>query len=284
MSSPKVRVQDFHYHCNYDTPFFCNYGHKGLEMHCHLDFYEFCIIVSGSYEHIYNNKKDTCKTGTLMFFSPGETHSLIEASPNSYHYSFIVKREFFENFCKQHQHNSAEILSTPSCIKKTTGVLFTYICQLASHLTYTANQSLLPLVNSFLFNILFACFDTMPIATADMNKIYAVDLSQLFNSYMGLDEDISNLCKNFPISRTALIQDFKDLTGYTIVQYRNIKRMEYAAHLLLEANYSISDICNMLNIENPSHFSKQFKKKYGVTPKQYQLQHRSTQSEEQKNL
>lgn len=275
MQATNIIMNTFEKHCNADSPFFCNFGRAGLRMHCHTDFYEICLIASGSYEHTYDDSTHICKLGTILFSGPGESHSLIATSNESYHYAFILKKDFFEDFCKQNQHNAQEILDTPFLTKKVSGIQLSYLTRLVSNLTYTTDQELLPLVKLFLSNVLFACFDKMPLMAANMNKIYAVDLCQLFNNYEGLDEDISNLYKQYPISRTALISDFKDLTGYTIVQYRSIKRMEYASHLLSDANYSVTDICNILNIENPSYFSQQFKKQYGVAPKQYQLQYRS---------
>lgn len=273
MSNKKPRMNLFAYHCSYDTPFFCHYGSVGMELHCHVDFYEFCIIVGGSYQHIYNGQESICKTGHLLFFSPGETHSLIENANNSYHYSFIVKKTFFEDFCRKYKRNSEEILSTPSVITKPSGVQFAYLSQLASSLVYSIDKELISTMEHLLLNLLFACFESIPDATAKQSKIYAVDLFQRMNNYEVLDVDVSLMYKDYPLSQTALINDFKELTGYTIVQYRNMKRMEYAAHLLAEANYSVTDIINMLNLSGLGYFSKQFKKQYGMTPKQYQIMH-----------
>lgn len=77
----------------------------------------------------------------------------------------------------------------------------------------------------------------------------------------------------YPLSQTALINDFKKLTGYTIVQYRNIKRMEYAADYLVKSNYSVTAIANALNISSLGYFSQQFKKQFGMTPTEYQRLH-----------
>lgn len=265
----------FSNHCSHNTPFFCNYSQTGLSMHCHVDFYEFCLVISGSYEHVHSNTTTTCHIGNILFFAPNEVHSLTESTPNSYHYAILIKKDFFESLLKYHPLANT-VLNTPFVEKKLSGVQFAYLSKLASALAYTiVTDENIPHMEQFISSLIFACFVDMPNTTANLNKIYAIDLFQLFNNYDGLSEDITMLCKQFPISTAALIDDFKTLTGYTIVQYRNIKRMEYAAHLLSEANYTITDICAMLNIANTSHFSKQFKKQYGISPKQYQLQNRS---------
>ena len=55
-----------------------------------------------------------------------------------------------------------------------------------------------------------------------------------------------------------------------MTEYRNKRRMEYAAHLLEKENYSISAVSDILHISCQSYFIKQFKKQFGITPKQYQ--------------
>ena len=78
----------------------------------------------------------------------------------------------------------------------------------------------------------------------------------------------------FPVSPTTLIKQFENLTGQTIVQYRNDKRMEYATVLLKDWRMTIIDVANKVGISSPSHFSAEFKKKFGVSPKDYAKQHR----------
>ena len=273
MATKKIMINHFTNHCTYDVPFFCHYSTRGLDWHCHADFYEFCMIVGGSYKHTCDNTHSVCQTGHLLFFSPGESHSLIATDSHSYHYSLIVRQSFFSEYCRKHQYNAEQILSTPFATKKLQGVQFAYLSQLASSLVYSISQESLPTMEHFLSTLLYACFENMPDTTAKSSKIYAVDLFQRLNNYEVLDVDITQLYKDYPLSRTALISDFKELTGHTIVQYRNLKRMEYAAHLLSEANYSVTDIITMLNLSGLGYFSKQFRKLYGMTPKQYQLLH-----------
>jgi AraC-like DNA-binding protein len=100
---------------------------------------------------------------------------------------------------------------------------------------------------------------------------YAVDLQKRLDNYHSLDQNLSVLYSNYPISPYTISNQFKKLTGYTVVEYRNIKRMEYAAHLLANENLSVASIANQMNISNLSYFAKQFKMQFGMSPKQYQL-------------
>lgn len=274
MANSTPEMHYFHLHCSADIPFFCHFSSVGSVYHYHADFYEFCLIVSGSYKNIYCNQESHCDIGQLLFFAPGQSHELNADSPNSHHYAFIVKESYFREYCKKHLDQAEQICSTSFIAKKLSGSQFAYISQLTSSIAYSISTERFPIANHLLSTLAFACFETLPDTTANSNKIYAVDLLQRLNNYQILNIDVKNMYADYPISQSVLISDFKNLTGYTIVQYRNLKRMEYAANLLSEANYSVTDIASMLNISCPGYFSEQFKKIYGMSPKQYQiLQH-----------
>ena len=49
--------------------------------------------------------------------------------------------------------------------------------------------------------------------------------------------------------------------------------VELAKQWLKNSNYTIREISDMLNFCNEKYFSTQFKKSYGISPKQYQLMH-----------
>lgn len=268
-------MNHFDSHCSYNTPFFCHFGEKGMEMHCHVDFYEFCLVTGGAYENIYNQRKHICKAGHLLFLTSGESHSFLPVKPNSNHYSFIIRKEYFEIFLKKHFPDHDFLSGSQFLEREISSVQLIYLSYIASKLTFSIASQKLSLIEHFLYNMIFTCFDSIPDVIADRTKVYAVDLFNKFNNFDLLDENISDLYKKYPLSKNSLTADFKELTGYTIVQYRNIKRMEYAAYLLEEANYSITDIVSMLNLSGLGYFSKRFKEQYGMTPKEYQTKHRS---------
>lgn len=261
----------FDLHCSTEIPFFCHFSSTGAAYHCHADFYELCLVVSGSYKNIYHGIESICEIGQLLLFAPGQSHELTTVTQNSHHYALIIRESYFREYCKKHLDNAEQVCSTPFLSKKLSGVQFAYISQLTSSITYSTSAKSIALVDHLLSNLLFACFESIPDTTANSTKIYAVDLLQRLNNYQILNIDVKEMYADYPISQSALINDFRNLTGYTIVQYRNLKRMEYAATLLAEANYSVTDISSILNISCPGYFSEQFKKVYGMSPKQYQL-------------
>lgn len=63
---------------------------------------------------------------------------------------------------------------------------------------------------------------------------------------------------------------FKRKTGLTVKEYLIKKRMEYAKRMLSTTDASVSEIALEAGYDNFSYFIRQFKKTFGVTPKQFQ--------------
>ena len=57
----------------------------------------------------------------------------------------------------------------------------------------------------------------------------------------------------------------------SITRFVNNQRLNYAANILMNSNMSVLDICYDSGYENVSYFHKQFKEKFGVSPKKYRM-------------
>ncbi len=68
---------------------------------------------------------------------------------------------------------------------------------------------------------------------------------------------------------------FKNTTGKNFNEYLLDMRLNYAQKKLLTGEKSISEVASACGFEYVSYFIRQFKAKYGVTPKQYQKMYRS---------
>ncbi len=79
-------------------------------------------------------------------------------------------------------------------------------------------------------------------------------------------EDIS---AEFHISTYYLSHIFKEITGYSVKNYRLLCRLASARELLVSSEYNIKEICNMTGFPDMSNFSRRFKFEYGVTPTEY---------------
>ena len=66
------------------------------------------------------------------------------------------------------------------------------------------------------------------------------------------------------------IRFFKEMTGYTPLEYINNQRIDLAKTLLLNGNAIIQDVASQTGFNRTDYFARCFRKKTGFTPTEYQ--------------
>ena len=87
------------------------------------------------------------------------------------------------------------------------------------------------------------------------------------NIYSGVS--IEEMAKELKITPQYLSRLFKAEMGMNLSEFIMAKRIETAENMLRYSEYSPLDIGNYLSFSSHSHFISAFKKKTGMTPKQY---------------
>ncbi len=80
---------------------------------------------------------------------------------------------------------------------------------------------------------------------------------------------IDMLCDEVGISRAHIYRKLKELTNQSGRDFIKNIRLKYAETLLLEDNFSISEIAEKVGFTNPGNFSSTFKEKNGLPPLQW---------------
>lgn len=91
---------------------------------------------------------------------------------------------------------------------------------------------------------------------------------------------LEDTARKLKISPAYLSRLFKKETGMTFGDYMNKLRIEEAATLILNTEYSDTEISSMLGFSSQSYFIKVFRKYMDTTPKQYKRQHYNAFPEE----
>ncbi len=84
---------------------------------------------------------------------------------------------------------------------------------------------------------------------------------------------IEEMAKAVNLSVAHLQKLFKSETGQPPIAYLREKRLEKACELLKDGWEQINQIGKQVGMTNDSHFTRDFKKKYGVTPTEYRKKH-----------
>lgn len=111
-----------------------------------------------------------------------------------------------------------------------------------------------------------------PQDSAFMSELYALMASELSNPEL----DISRMTEMLKISRTKFYYKVKGLTGENPGIFFRTYKLNRAAELLIEGKYTVSEIADITGFSTLSHFSKSFKKQFGVAPSDFHKKPAST--------
>ncbi|WP_320047935.1 AraC family transcriptional regulator [uncultured Ilyobacter sp.] len=107
------------------------------------------------------------------------------------------------------------------------------------------------------------------------NLLYPNDSHPVSKSIKFIDENITNnisvkeLSESLYMSESNFSHMFKKNTGCNPIEYIRDKKLDHSKELL--KTKSVTETSYDLGYDNISYFIKLFKKKYGLTPKQYQM-------------
>lgn len=76
---------------------------------------------------------------------------------------------------------------------------------------------------------------------------------------------------------TYMANLFSSKEGMTIGRYSMEQRIEAVKQLLIQQNYTITEIAHKLNYSSVGHLSSQFRKITGLTPTKFKELHRNAQ-------
>lgn len=84
------------------------------------------------------------------------------------------------------------------------------------------------------------------------------------------DLHLEHLQEKFHLSKTYMATLFKEITGTTVFNYLRQQRLNRAKLLFItEQQLSVADVCFRVGYKHPSHFSRLFKRQFGVSPEAY---------------
>lgn len=256
------------------APFIFHADSIRLRKHVYLHWHEsieFLCCYDGEGEVLIDSVPLTMKRGDTVIINSQCIHS-VSSEKNVSYFCLIVNNEFFTENGIDIQHiRFSEIFSDKKasflmnkisvafkgknnclCIAERRSLILSYViyvCKKHSHLR-----------------------DNEPAIIS--NRYAAIRHAvQYINTSFSQKFTVDEIAAKAGYSKYHFSRLFKEITGFTVIEYINATRCEHASHLLRKTKKPISDICYECGFEHISYFSKTFMKFYSELPSVYRKNH-----------
>lgn len=108
------------------------------------------------------------------------------------------------------------------------------------------------------------------IAYSRADELFLERINETILKNLGDTElDVEKLARFMNMSKPTLYRKIKSLSDLSPNEIINITRLKKAAELLVEGNYKIYEVANMVGYASQTNFGRNFLKQFGMTPSDY---------------
>lgn len=176
----------------------------------------------------------------------------VDVSPAALIEKFCNKGTCFVTRSTPHlEHIFSELYMVPDCIRK-------------GYFKLKVLELLL-----FLSNIDITENETCKRSVKKSRVTLAKNACSYLTEHMDRRVTIAALAELFHVSQTALKNSFKDVYGVSIYSFIRAQKMQAAALMLRQTEYSVLEIAGKYGYDNGSKFAGAFKNVMGMTPNEY---------------
>ena len=255
---------------------------QSRELHWH-DYFEIEIVLDGTGVHQYNGTSYPLSEGCAYLLTPMDIHALIPDPGTDLH---VVHLRFDEqaifgevrDLLLQHDHVHSVKLADADFSR-----LLAQLNELLHCFEVNNTQSLsIQLMLSYLCLTIIRESRQNESRFASYTAANPVVHQTLQYIFYNFRKKISRqeLGEKAHVSPNHLALLFKQATGTTCMQMISDLRLQYAVKLLENPNLNIETISAQSGFSAASYFISVFRKKYGITPKEYQNRNKSNRSDE----
>lgn len=250
-------------------------------LHGH-NYIEMMYVCSGSITHICEDKEIVLKKGGILLMNRYATHSIKKAGAQDIGVNFIISSSFFESvvgeiketnvftdFLIENLRNNGKPVMLQFDID---GIL--PIENLMENLVYSIinNQGTQIHILQKTMSLMLSClvsFDNILVGRIQTDDYYE-QLKNTIDHYIRTDyrnASLTVLANKLGLSHTYLCKWIAANMGMSFKELLVEQRFKVAEYLLRTTNLAIADIAAAVGYENASYFYRQFKKRFGKTPR-----------------
>lgn len=276
----KLEMNHEHGEHNDINLYICDEKNLYTRAHTHT-FFEVMLVIKGKLAHEVNDKEQLLSENDICILRPEAKHAVkrLENTPFLL-YNFEVNIQYLHTLCNALGFVSADdIFDAPASYTHCTAteaLEYMNILTIPSKITdmmlsSVAQTSLKIIVTKILAGFILHLSRGLQHKKED----------SVLSTMLGLLEDKNNfhltikaLCEQTFYTQEHITRLFKKANLDSPNHIHLQKKLQYAAHLLLNSDIKIINIAEACGIDTLSYFTKTFKREYGLSPSAYKKKYR----------
>lgn len=264
-------MEDFWIGHRYDS---CNY-----QLHHHYEYtYQVLFLLSGRILYQVGEKKYEVARGGFIVLNTLEEHTLEVLEYPYERFIFQISPAFFQNEVKYPEIISVFIRRPAdfSHLLTLSEPVWNYVYDLILEMEreYLGKRPYWEMyvgadLRRMFITVFRECVDVLSAMKMSSSSEIAYKVMRYLEHHYTEDISLDSIAAALFLNKNYVAHVFKDETGYSPIYYTHSLRMSRAKALLMETNESISDIAVKCGYTDFTHFSKQFKKSTGFSPRQF---------------
>jgi len=294
LSNPTIREDEL-FQEGRDVFVFLNMPYQVDMMHYH-NFFEISYVLSGSCSFLFEGETARLSAGDVCIVSPLSRHSL-PLEPGCLSLSIVVRRSTFDSLFG-HLLTQQDLISVffrnslyePKranyILLKTGDDELTFFT--AQQLTYETNLLELysnncsaSLLEVFLARVLRAARSSIALyhyeGYAQRDFDFALLLQYVQQNYRTVT--LSDLARTFHFDEAYLSKLIRKNMGQNFTTVLRTVKMNYAMDYLMNTPMKVNQIAEAVGYDSADHFSRIFRRVYGMSPQQYRLHAQERQTD-----
>ena len=256
------------------------------------NYVEMMYVCSGSITHVIDGKELVMNEGDFLLLNRESRHGVKRAGKEDIGINFIALPEFFDI--------PMQMLKEKNILADFIGDIFRSRHPVAHYLLFRVGENfeIQNLMENMIHSLLYEEKDSDMLLQYTMglvflyllqdrealrensSKDYKEILVQSTLKYIDAScqtAELLKIARDFHRSVSSVSKIIKNETGYTFKELLMRKRFQKAVMYIVETDLPIEEIICQVGYENDSYFYRQFKERYGMTPKKYREENREEQ-------
>ncbi|WP_018651128.1 AraC family transcriptional regulator [Actinobacillus capsulatus] len=234
------------------------------------------FIISGMQEVMLGEQKFLMQAGD-MYFMPFKlpvslTYRIIDKRPQFLALTLALNEQVIVETVQKHQLKTQSSLVTGVAVAKINSQIENCLTRLIDLLDEPSNYLALADLykKELIIHLLNTPLKTHLILFANQNshlqKIKKV--CHYIQTNLAEKFSVAQLARMVNMGESSFYQHFKIITGLTPIQYQKSMRLNQAQKLLAENQFSVTQTAYQIGYESLSQFSREYKRQFGVSPRE----------------